>query len=431
MADTVHLSVEKGVDTGKRISVPAAGGRLGRSSRNDVVLGDPALSRHHCRLFFKPGEGLWVADLGSSNATVVNGQPVQEARLRVGDTLLVGDTLMRVVQDEPEAGGPPQADAPALALFEPPAEAPARRARSRISALIAAAAVVAALAVAAWVPKLLNRAAKPPAPAPAALPAPDKTVEVDYEKVQATSSNVFRYALRVASDRKISVQIDDLANDRHVRKEQTMDPADVAALAEAVEAAGFFSLEDEYLGIQPDIYDVWDLSVTLGRRTHRTRVANRVEPEVFRNVREKVEQTGKMELGLWAIQFSPEKLREMAQEAFLLGKKLYDERSIKYGNLAASIQSFQEAEWYLETVEPKPDFYPEMVSGMGQYKQELQETYDNLNFRAERSIRLREWENAAAQLRIICDTIPDRSDPRHADARKKLLDVEGRIPRHP
>jgi pSer/pThr/pTyr-binding forkhead associated (FHA) protein len=47
--DPVHLMVVRGDDTGKAITVPAAGARLGRSSKNDIVLADPSLSRHHCR----------------------------------------------------------------------------------------------------------------------------------------------------------------------------------------------------------------------------------------------------------------------------------------------------------------------------------------------------------------------------------------------
>jgi hypothetical protein len=134
-----------------------------------------------------------------------------------------------------------------------------------------------------------------------------------------------------------------------------------------------------------------------------------------------------MELGLWAIQFTPEELKTKAREACLLAKKLYDEREIKYGNLASAIRSYREAEWYLETVEPKPDFYQDVISGMSQCKEEMQKRYDDLNFRAELAIRQRMWEDAAANLRIICETIPERDDARHAEARKKLLDVESRI----
>jgi len=424
MEHGVHLVVEQGVDAGRRITVPAQGARLGRSSKNDLVLLDPALSRHHCRLFFKPGEGLHVADLGSSNDTVVNGKPVHEARLAVGDVLLVGDTTLKVVSDTLEPGAEAGAT-PAVKLFPASEEAP--RKKSLMPVLMGAVAVVTLAALVVWIPRALDRTAGPATPTPIPVPAPDRTVEIAYEKIQATSENVFRYALEITADNRIAVQIDDLAHDRHLRKEQAIDPEYLAELAQSIIEAGFFALEDDYIGIQPDIHDVMDLGVTLGRRTHRVRVENRPEPDAFKEVRETIERCGQIELGLWAVQFSPEKLTEMARDAMLQAKKLYDEREIKYSNLANAIKSYEEAEWYLETVEPKPGFYPDIVSGVSVCRQELQEAYDGHNFRAERAIRLREWQEAAAELTIICEMLPDRGDERHIEARKKLLDISSRL----
>jgi len=130
---------------------------------------------------------------------------------------------------------------------------------------------------------------------------------------------------------------------------------------------------------------------------------------------------------LWAIQFSPEKLAAMARDAHLLGRKLYDERSVKHGNLAAALKSFEEAAWYLETVEPKPEHYAETVAMINTCKEDLQSRYEDQNFRAERAIKLRDWETAARELRVLCEMIPDRTDPRNKEARRKLLDVESRI----
>ena len=422
MEHGVHLVVEKGVDAGRRIAVPPQGARLGRSSKNDIVLLDPALSRHHCRLFFKPDEGLHVADLASSNDTEVNGKPVQEARLSVGDVILVGDTSIKVISNSLAPGAAAEAS---VRLF--PTSEEERPKRSLMPLLVGAAVAVTVTAVAIWLPRILDSRSRTAPPLPIAEPVPDRTVEVSYEKIQATAENVFRYSLRITAENRISVQIDDLAHDRHVRKEQAINPEYLADLARSILEAGFFTLEDEYAGIQPDIHDVMELSVTLGRRTHRVRVENRPEPDVFKEVRETIERCGQIELGLWAVQFSPEKLTEMAREAMLRGKKLYDERAIKYSNLSGALKSYQEAEWYLETVEPKPDYYPEILSAMSVCREELQEAYDSHNFRAERSIRLREWEEAAAELTIICETLPDRGDQRHVDARKKLLDISSRL----
>jgi len=188
--------------------------------------------------------------------------------------------------------------------------------------------------------------------------------------------------------------------------------------------AGFFSLSDEYQGVQPDVLEQWDMSITVGRRAHRVRVVNRVEPEGFAVVREKIELAGKNELGLWAMESSPEKLVQMSKEAYLLGKKCYDEREIKYGNLAMALKSLVEADSYLETVDPKPDFYGDVVASITDCKKLLQDKYSDQNFRVERAMKLGDWEESAKELRILLEMIPDGNDQRNQDARKKLLDVE-------
>ncbi|NQT91180.1 MAG: FHA domain-containing protein [Lentisphaerae bacterium] len=420
MSDAAHLLVEAGVDKGRKLVIPAEGARLGRSSKNDITVIDPLLSRHHCRLFFKPGEGLWITDLGSANKTLVNGEEVQESRINVGDTVEIGDTILRVLSDAaiPHSGFD-------LGFRRPSAGIGDRR--SRLPFLLVATVAVALIAIAAWVPKLLRPAPEPEPVRPPPPPAPAPTVEIEYEKVEADSDNVFRYKFRLDAENRLSVQIDDIAHDRHVRKEKTVDPSYARQLGAEIADAGFFNLVEEYRGLQPDVLESRVISVTLGRKTARVVVVNRIEPEPFSSVREQIERFGKMELGLWAIQYSPEKLVEMARDAYLLGKKLYDEREVKYGNLAAAIRSQQEADWYLETVEPKPEFYPDLLANSAACRKEIQTRYDDHNFRAQRAMTLNDLDEAARELRIIRELIPDGTDPRHVEARKRLIAVESRL----
>ncbi|MEM9072882.1 MAG: sigma 54-interacting transcriptional regulator [Myxococcota bacterium] len=68
---------------------------VGSSADNDVVLSDRAVSRFHCRI--EPADGgVVVRDLGSTNGTRVDGQPIRRHLLRPGDILRVGRTEMRV-----------------------------------------------------------------------------------------------------------------------------------------------------------------------------------------------------------------------------------------------------------------------------------------------------------------------------------------------
>ncbi|MFW6152292.1 MAG: hypothetical protein ACOC6C_04895, partial [Verrucomicrobiota bacterium] len=144
-------------------------------------------------------------------------------------------------------------------------------------------------------------------------------------------------------------------------------------------------------------------------------------------VRQIIEECARNELGIWAMQFTQTELKNMAREAYLQGKKLYDEREVAVDNLSKAIDNLQEAELYLETVEPKPDFYDDLVVLLKDSEAELNRKYEDQNFRAQKEMRLQNWEEAATELRILLELIPDRSDPRNKKARKQLIEAERRI----
>jgi pSer/pThr/pTyr-binding forkhead associated (FHA) protein len=69
---------------------------LGRSADADVVLTDPYASDFHMRLVAQDN-GIMLHDLGSTNGTYVNGRRVTApTRLRRGDNIQVGKTVMEV-----------------------------------------------------------------------------------------------------------------------------------------------------------------------------------------------------------------------------------------------------------------------------------------------------------------------------------------------
>jgi Protein of unknown function (DUF3662)/FHA domain len=72
-----------------RISITRAPLTIGRLSTNDVVLSDGNVSRRHAELR-RTSEGWVVADLGSTNGTLVNNKPVREQLLKDGDRLRFG-----------------------------------------------------------------------------------------------------------------------------------------------------------------------------------------------------------------------------------------------------------------------------------------------------------------------------------------------------
>ena len=73
---------------------------IGRGAENTVDLVDLRVSRKHARMT-RTADGVVVEDLGSTNGTTLNGEPVRgQARVVAGDVIGAGDTELRL-----EVGG--------------------------------------------------------------------------------------------------------------------------------------------------------------------------------------------------------------------------------------------------------------------------------------------------------------------------------------
>jgi len=92
---------------------------LGRDVTNDIVLGDPEVSRQHARLTRTPA-GYILEDLGSTNGTFVNGERLVTARALAAGNLLGFGEDVTVTFDALT----PEAAATVMAAAARPAPAP-------------------------------------------------------------------------------------------------------------------------------------------------------------------------------------------------------------------------------------------------------------------------------------------------------------------
>ena len=86
----------------RAIEIGSGGMTIGRADDNDLIARDGRVSRHHGRIVGRRGTLIYL-DLGSTNGSKVNGEPVVEVVLGVGDQLEVGDTTL--VLEVAEASG--------------------------------------------------------------------------------------------------------------------------------------------------------------------------------------------------------------------------------------------------------------------------------------------------------------------------------------
>jgi diguanylate cyclase (GGDEF)-like protein len=72
---------------------------IGRSSKTELFLDHESISRHHARITFD-GTSYSVLDLNSTNGTFVNDEPVKEQRLKDGDQIRVGRSIVKFMTGE-------------------------------------------------------------------------------------------------------------------------------------------------------------------------------------------------------------------------------------------------------------------------------------------------------------------------------------------
>jgi len=77
---------------------------IGRSSDLDMVLVEDMVSRKHARIAMQADQ-IWIEDLGSTNGTFVNGEKIKRARLKEGDRVLIGTSILKLIAgDAPRDG---------------------------------------------------------------------------------------------------------------------------------------------------------------------------------------------------------------------------------------------------------------------------------------------------------------------------------------
>jgi hypothetical protein len=458
-----HLLIETGPEKGRELTIPAKGARLGRATENDISIADATMSRFQCRMYFRDSF-LHVMDLGSTNETLVNNQPVSDTILRFGDEVLIGESVIKVINDglhEPEtahpepkaAAAPAEEPAPAPIVFntdpEPePAATPAapvahdaddvdlglgRRnefddsngtgEKKSILPLILVALVTMLVVLGIGVAVIMSTA---PAQTGGTAPVQDNRIRIEYEKVISGEGNVFRYALVLTPEGELTAEVHDLRQQRDIVRKETLAPERLNPFQTqlAMEKDMFVSLQESYEGLPVGDHEAYRLTVIFGREAKTVRVANQLEPDAFRQIREQIESFANNELGLINIDIPPEELRARADESWKNSQDLYAQRDVKNENLWQASQKLKDVIFLLETIEPKPEYYEQAVLLRQQWRKQLEDKIRNLEFEAIRAMQVGETRRAAELNRRILATFPERSHSEYKEAYNRLVQIE-------
>lgn len=102
---------------------------LGRRPNNDIVIDNLTVSGEHAALHLQD-QTVEVQDLGSTNGTFVNGQPIERQMLRDGDQVIIGKYEVRFADARQRFAR--AADVPPPAVVSAPVPSPAVKAFVRV-----------------------------------------------------------------------------------------------------------------------------------------------------------------------------------------------------------------------------------------------------------------------------------------------------------
>jgi Inner membrane component of T3SS, cytoplasmic domain len=462
----MKLRIQQGRRRGREYSVGRTPVTIGRAAQCDIVIPDDQLvSSEHADVHVDSNGQLLLRDLESVNGTEVNGQSVQEAVLKPGDEIAIGSTVFEVIE---EAASPGPAATPERGFSTdvvpvPPEET--RVAEKTVDRREEAGEVPAELT---FGKKPARTAPKPASPMSKRLLSLGLTaaivlvvigglifvlsqigvlnlsrgiaqgitltgdfhrVDIFYEKVQASTQNIFRFALRISGDR-VTLNVDDLKQHRHIQREKKIGETLLADLVRQMERGGFDNLErPKYGGLPADQQEMAVIELTRGTRVKRVEIENTIAPDAYVNAQKVLEDFAQNELGMAAINRSREELIKEADEAFLRANQLFEQRDVDFPNLYNAIKAYQLVQVDLEAIEPKPANFTVAVKNEDTAKKMLEERINNLRFNAEQAMKLADWPRAQACLSEIMARVPDREDERYREADRKLISVQGHMPR--
>jgi hypothetical protein len=487
----MKLRILQGRRRGREYSVGKEPMIVGRAPQCDIVIPDDQLvSSEHADVRVDERGQMVIRDLESVNGTEVNGEAIEEGILKPGDEIAIGNTIFEVIEEAArptrEAPPPPapkrapateklpavtkadleetqddadaeeeveevrprkkkqevveevedadeedDGEAPAELTFGKGAKRPAKKAAAPIGRRLMSLGLTAVLTIVAiggglYIWKEVQQSMPHMA---ASLGGDTRRADIFYEKAQASNRNIFRFALRLSGD-KVTLNVDDLKQRRHVQREKKLGEAQIAELVHQIETGGFDKLERaKYGGLPADQQEMAVIELTRGVRVKRVEIENTIAPDAFVSAQKALEDFAQNELGITAINRSREELIKEADEAYLRGKQLFDQRDVDYPNLYNAIKAFQLVQMDLEIIEPKPANFAAAVQNEALAKDMLKEKVNSLRFNAEQAIKLNDWPKANACLSEILARIPDRDDERYKEADRKLIGVQRHLPR--
>ena len=474
-----HFIIEDGPERGRELVVPPEGARIGRAVENDISIADAAMSRFQCRVYFRDGF-LHVMDLGSTNETMVNDQPVSDQALRHGDQIWIGDSLLRVVKDGLGENRPPVEQAlnleePSPIVFQPEADDPgplpdpvpvtppepapkvvptpesllpegeldlglgkrqaggdgdgAETAPAKTNYVLITLVTILVVFLVGLVYLMLTPQGS--GGNNAALTVNERNLAVNLERVRAGEGNIYRFAVRIQPDGSVYAEVHDLVNEHNIIREHQASEESFDRFTQQIldRREGFSRLRQEYEGVAVDVHEATEITLLTGADIRTVRVSNHVEPPAFEGVKDQIIAWVENELNLDNLSRSPQELRALADRAWQNAQRLYNERDVKNENLWQATQQLREMIWLVDTLEPKPEYYRQALALRDQWREELELRVRNMRFEAAREYQVGNLNRALEIYRRILATFPEQSSTLYQQTFTNIIQLEQELRR--
>ncbi|MBI4062063.1 MAG: FHA domain-containing protein [Elusimicrobia bacterium] len=106
----------------KEVAMDKGSISIGRKPDNDIVIDNPAISGHHCKLTMEGG-GYYVEDLESTNGTFVNEKRIKKSGLHHNDVVGLAKHAVVFLNEAEAAAAAPQPASDATMLLSPQKQA--------------------------------------------------------------------------------------------------------------------------------------------------------------------------------------------------------------------------------------------------------------------------------------------------------------------
>ena len=450
MADKLEIVFLTGPNKDKHFEISSASLRIGRSSSSDVQIPDEELSRNHCMIEVSSDGALTITDLASANGTFLNGENIEgdTKPLKIGDEVSIGTSVFVITTPTSPSSSPSPNNSIDLGFGGAKASDAASSGgdisdnvqKSSSAMRIVLLGVIAFLVVAIAIvlefgDKLISVGASKKRSAKVVTEAPKdslrKIISFQYEKVDADSKRIFRYFATLDQSGILSVEFDDLPGEnRHMSRRKELTDAARAELEKIFAESEWAKLESHYSGA-----DVKSENALKSRRiklvgrdgVKEVVVENRLEPDGFPRIRERLEAWVNNELGVQSIQRSRAELESSSEHCEELGDAKWEERDVEMANLSEAIRFFKLAKNDLITLGLNTKDVQRIQSKIEKAEGELKRRYDDVRGEAERARQIGDWDRAKEEFSKIREMIPARDDDRHREAIANLEDIENRI----